>query len=801
MQVTHENDHVTHAVIGGKETIEFGISSSAEFFNILSSTLYSDQLLAVVREVLCNAWDAHIVAGCTDRAVEVSLSTSELVVRDFGLGIPHDQIGPIYGTYGNSTKKNDGKQTGGFGLGCKAPFAYTEHFEVISTNGGIRTIYAISKSSAQALGKPGITPITSFPSTDHGLAVKIPVKCAQDYQRLNSLIQSIAHNGDMNVVLNGKKVETINFPSDENYLVTCTQNINLPSVISVRYGNVIYPVTPNADIQAESKPILELLNSIECYGFNPRIIFQAPPHSIAVTPSREQLSMSSHTVNTLREIFAGFNQKIHSKFNKAISGVAVDVIEKAVKARKYNALLSSDKTLPWNLDKGFKHLPTNSVDELAKYSLFKTYPKRDGFREFDLTARLNLMVQDKMLDAGLVLTFIAEMKANRGNRYSNWLTRRLVRPLLAKIARSNSEHIRADQLYLFAPEKDFNRNKYYSSGSEFIPLNKIGSVVLEKCLPLLSKMLIITSRRDFEDRANKHETVIKFGGCSHAFVYVVGRKKGADEAARKHFENSGFNIVDLTKQYAWDPAPVKREPVKRKPALKGFPLLSTALRGGDSDVCFTRCTLPAAPRTETPEFYVERDKDTFSVYRIKDLSPDETFDLVQRFGDKGVYVTGLREKKKAIAAGAVDVFTWLGNLLANHLATVANLEHVISVSKDLAWQEAKSVEYGLIHTIWKCPELLQHYGITGKLSDEDKFYFDFFNSLKSTSSCHTQAYLDMTKKIHAVPINAKSKALIDKLEDNELLNLLDNSFVGELLTSSDPQKKAKTMQVLIDLIG
>ena len=47
MQVTHVNDHVTNAIIGGGQAVEFGISSSAEFYNILSSTLYKDQILAV----------------------------------------------------------------------------------------------------------------------------------------------------------------------------------------------------------------------------------------------------------------------------------------------------------------------------------------------------------------------------------------------------------------------------------------------------------------------------------------------------------------------------------------------------------------------------------------------------------------------------------------------------------------------------------------------------------------------------------------------------------------------------------
>ena len=140
MQVSNVQDHVTHAVIGGKATIEFGISSSAEFFHILSSTLYSDQLLAVVREVMCNAWDAHIHAERTSTPIKVTVSDTEFKVEDSGFGIPHGDIGLIYGTYGNSTKKNDGQQTGGFGLGCKAPFAYTDHFEVQSSNDGVRTI-------------------------------------------------------------------------------------------------------------------------------------------------------------------------------------------------------------------------------------------------------------------------------------------------------------------------------------------------------------------------------------------------------------------------------------------------------------------------------------------------------------------------------------------------------------------------------------------------------------------------------------------------------------------------------------
>ena len=175
MLVAHASDHITHAVIGGKKSIDFGISDDPAFFQILSSALYKDPMLAMVRETICNAWDAHIDSGRIDQPIVITLDDDYLIIKDFGNGIPDAMIGPIYGVYGASTKKNDGRQTGGFGLGCKSPFAYTDHFEVTSCHAGTKTIYNMSKSSAQVQGKPSIVPIASFPTTESGITVKIPL--------------------------------------------------------------------------------------------------------------------------------------------------------------------------------------------------------------------------------------------------------------------------------------------------------------------------------------------------------------------------------------------------------------------------------------------------------------------------------------------------------------------------------------------------------------------------------------------------------------------------------------------------
>ena len=55
MQVSSANSDRTNSpvIIGSNYSQEFGIASSAEFFSILSKSLYTNPLLAVVRETIC----------------------------------------------------------------------------------------------------------------------------------------------------------------------------------------------------------------------------------------------------------------------------------------------------------------------------------------------------------------------------------------------------------------------------------------------------------------------------------------------------------------------------------------------------------------------------------------------------------------------------------------------------------------------------------------------------------------------------------------------------------------------------
>ena len=88
MEVTHREDKVTHAVITAHRAMDVMVSDDATFLHTLTATLYSNQKGAVVREILCNAWDAHKASNRTHIPVKVTLTHNSMIFQDNGLGIP-----------------------------------------------------------------------------------------------------------------------------------------------------------------------------------------------------------------------------------------------------------------------------------------------------------------------------------------------------------------------------------------------------------------------------------------------------------------------------------------------------------------------------------------------------------------------------------------------------------------------------------------------------------------------------------------------------------------------------------------
>jgi len=204
------HDPTALAVVGGGAARSFSMASSSHGFRTISDTLYQNKILAVVREYICNAVDAHIEYGCFEKPIEITLTKSEFSVSDFGAVISDEKMPDVFCTVFQSFKKHDDRQTGGFGLGTKAGFAVTDNFTVTCHHEGVCSVYAMHIGSDDSDGMPVLQLMTSYPTDRHGLTVTIPIN-PKDHSRFNAEIKTVVHDGGINAILNGKILPTIDY--------------------------------------------------------------------------------------------------------------------------------------------------------------------------------------------------------------------------------------------------------------------------------------------------------------------------------------------------------------------------------------------------------------------------------------------------------------------------------------------------------------------------------------------------------------------------------------------------------------
>lgn len=152
------------------------IHATPGMYKLLFDSLYTQKELAVVRELLCNAWDAHVEAGTTDIPIEIHLPTPLepwFEIKDFGTGLAPEKIRSVYMDYGNSTKTHTNELIGGFGIGSKAPYAFTDQFTVTTRWQGLAHTFSafIDADHGPSCVHMGTTP-TDEPN---GLTVYVPI--------------------------------------------------------------------------------------------------------------------------------------------------------------------------------------------------------------------------------------------------------------------------------------------------------------------------------------------------------------------------------------------------------------------------------------------------------------------------------------------------------------------------------------------------------------------------------------------------------------------------------------------------
>lgn len=350
MQVTSVEKSVLNVgQVQQKDT--FKVAQSKEFIEILTKNLYSNPLYAVVRETMCNAWDAHIAAGKTDIPIKAYVQDGMFIVEDFGTGIPHEKMAETYAVFGQSTKNNDTEQTGGFGLGCKAPFAIGDVFSVQNCHNGVLTVYTCIKSDPANNGLPSITTVCSYPSKEPGIKVGIPLKEDISLEKIKDYIRTVARLGDILVEgLDPEKnikrdIELCKFLPFDLY----QDDPNLyasEKMFFIRYGNNVFPVDVN-------KIFSPFKNRYQRY----KVLFEAKPNSLDIAPSRESLVYTEKTLFTLSCIFTSLANKIEREKEQYLAEILAQDFNQNLKRvfeqNKFYLYISFEEnvsiyTLIWN---------------------------------------------------------------------------------------------------------------------------------------------------------------------------------------------------------------------------------------------------------------------------------------------------------------------------------------------------------------------------------------------------------------------------------------------------------------------
>lgn len=176
---------ISTSVSKGVNELIFSVDDADQgfIFEMLRSKIYSDSIAAICREISSNSRDANREVMKGHVPVEIGFhedhplngdSSLHVYFKDSGPGISPDRMANVFCKYAKSTKRDDDEQTGGFGLGAKTPFAYTDAFNIITTVDGIEYTYTAYIDESRR-GK--IAKLNEAATTDsNGTIITVPIR-------------------------------------------------------------------------------------------------------------------------------------------------------------------------------------------------------------------------------------------------------------------------------------------------------------------------------------------------------------------------------------------------------------------------------------------------------------------------------------------------------------------------------------------------------------------------------------------------------------------------------------------------
>ena len=291
MITTPKSVSVTSA--GIQESVSFGIKADglAHIFNVLRNQLYSDKILAVMREYSANAVDANVEAGKSLTPITVTLPNRmslNFKVRDNGSGLSDEDIRDVYAFYGESTKRNSNALIGQLGLGSKSAFAYGDNFVINSFVGGVKNIYNafIDDSQVGQIAKLG----SEKTSEQDGVEIVIGVR-PEDVNAFTEKAKVLYRHFKVRPEIKGS---TITFDDSIPILQTEGWKIRGNGTAFAVMGNIAYPIDDHS-LNISGDEGNKIYSTVNQAGLS--LSFEIG--DLDVSASREKLQYTKRTIDNI----------------------------------------------------------------------------------------------------------------------------------------------------------------------------------------------------------------------------------------------------------------------------------------------------------------------------------------------------------------------------------------------------------------------------------------------------------------------------------------------------------------------
>jgi hypothetical protein len=283
------------------------ISHSDQIYELLFSTVYQNKIGSIVRELISNAYDAHIENNSTER-IDVDLTSDNFIVRDYGKGLSESNVQKNLNSYFRSSKRSSNKYIGCFGLGSMVPYSYTDKFIIISYfNNKQYTYLAVLNNNIPTLQK--VEEIKT--KEKNGIKFIIPIK-SEDKEIWIKEIRTFCYYSGINFNSNLGELNSFDYESSlkfkkNNFNYYIGQGMQRYSDnILVKQGIVVYSIPPS------------LHTNFIRRNTTSNLIIEVPIGSVTPTISRESLSMEELTIKTLTQAFEDYIEEFIEMVNKEI---------------------------------------------------------------------------------------------------------------------------------------------------------------------------------------------------------------------------------------------------------------------------------------------------------------------------------------------------------------------------------------------------------------------------------------------------------------------------------------------------